>query len=92
MVENMPSQEIERLTKTSQGNMSIINFDLKNDDNIPGEDCIYKIIKHHFILNVFLAIFTSFSFPKFPNILEINNKSCVQFVKITKLSFRNTLC
>ena len=89
MVENMPSQEIERLTKTSQGNMSIINFDLKNDDNIPGEDCIYKIIKHHFVLNVFLAIFTSFSFPKFPNILEINNKSCVQFVKITKLSFRN---
>jgi hypothetical protein len=47
------------------------------------------MIKHHFVLNVFLAIFTSFSFPKLPNILEINNRSCLQFVKIRKLNFQN---
>ena len=87
MVDNLPRSEIERLKKNAPPNISIINYDLNNDDTIPGEDFIYKIIKQHFVLNVFLAIFTSFSFPKFPNILEINNKSCLQFVKTKKIKF-----
>ena len=89
LVDNLPRSEIERLKRNTSTDIAIIDYDLNNDDNIPGEDFIYKIIKHHFVLNMFLAIFTSFSFPKLPNILEINNKSCLQFVKIRKLNFQN---
>ena len=89
LVENLPRSEIERLKRTTSTDIAIIDYDLNNDDNIPGEDFIIKMKKHHFVLNVFLAIFTSFSFPKLPNILEINNRSCLQFVKIRKLNFQN---
>ena len=89
LVENLPRAEIERLKRTTTSKIAVVDYDLNNEENIPGEDFIYKIIKQNFVLNVFLPIFTSFSFPKLPNILEINNKSCLQFVKIRKLNFQN---
>ena len=89
LVENLDRREIERIKNTNSKKNSIIDYDVNNEANLPCEDFIFKTIKRHFILNLFVAICTSFSFPKLPNVLEINNKSCLQFIKLRRLNFSN---
>ena len=69
--------------------MAIVDYDRHNEDQITGEDFIFKLVKKYFVLNIFLAIFTSFSFPKLPSRYEINNKSSLQFVNIRQFNFQN---
>ena len=84
LVENIGRREIKRLSQTKHQKIVVLDYDLCNDSKLSFEDFIFKWIKEKFILNFFIAILTSFSFPNLPNILEISNKSCLQFIKIKK--------
>ena len=89
LVENLPRKEIKRLRQHKHNKLVVLDYDLCNDSTLSFADFIYKFIKEKFILNFFIAILTSFSFPNLPNILEISNKSCLQFIKIKKIKFNN---
>lgn len=89
LVENLPRQEIKRLTQNKHKRLVVLDFDLCNDSTLSFEDFIFKWIKQNFLLNFFIAILTSFSFPNLPNILHIGNKSCLQFIKLKKIKFTN---
>ena len=89
LVENIARSEIKRLRQTKHNKLVVLDYDVCNDITLSFEDFIFKWIKGKFILNFFIAILTSFSFPNLPNILQISNKSCLQFIKIKKLKFTN---
>ena len=88
MIQNLDRENIEKLKKIKIKQVRIIDYDilpLHSTDKI--EDSIYRLIKQNFILNVFIAICTSFTFPALPNLYEINNKSCLQKIKLKQIHF-----
>ena len=91
IIENIPRTEIEKIKINTSSQISIIDYDNMNEDNFSVEDFMYKTIKKYYLLNLFLVICSSFNVVKFPNLLELNNKSCVQFIKIKRISFSNFL-
>ena len=91
IIENIPRTEIEKIKINTSSQISIIDYDTMNEDNCSVEDFLYKTIKKYYLLNLFLVICSSFNVVKFPNLLELNNKSCVQFIKIKRISFSNFL-
>ena len=40
LVENLPRAEIERLKRTTTSKIAVVDYDLNNEENIPGEDFI----------------------------------------------------
>ena len=87
-IQNVERSNIEKLKENTIKSVKVIDFDLltiNKSEKI--QDCLYQLIKKNFIANLFIAIFTSFSFPDLPNVYNIGNKSCSQFIKLKQINF-----